>query len=182
MCGDYQVKLFGNGESMFEPAELSYATPSLLSFGARYCGGASSIELGFQSLLDGRVHRFRPGIGLPGLPSDDQRHTYRLDWSTSSDHYSIFVDGERRRSGKITGDFDGFGEAAETGYTQSKPSSRGGKPYQVDEEVLAQLQAVDKYLPDPDAEIPPYTNVSEWTPPEIVNPEFERLYAAYESM
>lgn len=48
--------------------------------------------------------------------------------------------------------------------------------------MLAQLDAIDKYIPDPEAEIPPYTNVSEWKPPEIVNPEFERLYAEYEEM
>ena len=42
------------------------------------------------------------------------------------------------------------------------------------------LARTNPYIPDPDEVIPPYTNVGDWEPRLIVNPEYERLYEEFE--
>ena len=126
VCGDYQIKLFGNGESGFKPEEMSIETPSLLRFGARYCEAVSNIEIAFVSLSDGNVHAFKPNIALP---NDEQPHTYRLDWSASSDSYAVFIDSTNYKSGKITEDFDGF--YTENEIEQGRPRDWDDRPYYI---------------------------------------------------
>ena len=131
----------------------------MLSFGARYCDAVSSIQLSFVSLSDGQMHHFKPEIALP---NDNYIHRYQLDWLAESDSYAIHIDDIPYKSGKITDAFDGFYTVTRT--EGSKPRDWDDQPYFANEALQDKLASIDKYIPDPDAVIPPYTDINMWEP------------------
>ena len=86
------------------------------------------------------------------------------------------MDGINYKSGKITEDFEGFYIGMVDPEANTKPTDWDDRPYIVDEALQERLARMDPYMPDPDEEIPPFTNVGDWEPRLVVNPEYERLY------
>ena len=153
---------------------LSKETSFLLKFGARFCDGVSNIEISFVSQADGQEHKYKPYISLP---NDHKRHTYMLDWWAEADSYAIIVDDKDYKNGKISEHFENL--MTDNVSSKKKPRSWVEEPYHENEELLEELNSIRKYIPDPNEVIPPYTNLSDWKPKEVVNPEYERKYAEY---
>ena len=151
-------------------------SPSLLTFGIRVCDWVAGVEIKFMSAMDNAEHRSESVI-VP--PNDDKVHTYRLDWLSSIDQYSVQIDGIMHHTGSILEDFDNFFQI-DPAATLDPPPNWDDRPYFHDEELLKKIEEVDKYIPDPEEQIPENTQISDFKPNLIVNPEYERLFAEYE--
>ena len=101
------IKKSGLLESEFMQNRLTLDSPRVLRFGTRHCGNMAQIQIEFVSMLDGKRHELGRRVAAP---VDKNQHTYRLNWASKEDSYTIVQDGELLVEGTISEDFDGFYE------------------------------------------------------------------------
>ena len=89
------------------------------------------------------------------------------------------IDGITHHTGSILEDFDNFFHI-DPATTSEPPPNWDDRPYLHDEALLKKIEEVDKYIPDPEEQIPENIQISDFKPKLIVNPEYERLFAEYE--
>lgn len=172
-CGGGYVKLMPKTDS----AKFEGSSKYYVMFGPDICGYTKKIHLIFHYKDKNLLWKKEPRC-----ESDQLTHVYTMHLLADGT-YAVYVDGEKRESGKLEDDWEFLAPKTIADPSDKKPSDWVDEAEMDDptDSKPADWDAEPETIPDPDAKQPADWNVEEdgeWEAPNIPNPKHKGAWKA----